>query len=260
MSEADPVRIPRRRRRAWPWVVLALLIALVVSVIYAGDAIARPIAQEAVAQKVASALGVAPGDLEVSFASTPLPLQLLDGKVDTVDVTAPDAALGPVTGDLHLHAEAVPLDTAKPIGPLTVTVTIDAQHLDQLAKAFGGGFVQSIALAAPDATATGQVSVLGVGIPLGITLRPGAAQGRLAFTPTAFQVAGQTLTVDQLRANRQLRGFADQLAQQQTVCIADHLPHAVTLRSVAVVGQTIVATATGDGAVLSELGDKGTCG
>jgi len=260
MTEYDAIRVPRKRHRVWPWVVLALLVALVLSVIYAGDAIARPIAQEAVAQKMASALGVTPGDLKVSLASTPLPIQLLDGKVDTVDVDAPNITLGPLTGDATVHVEQVPIDTSKPIGRTTVTFTIDAQHLDQLAKAFGGGFVQSITLQAPNATAAGQVSVFGVAVPLGITLHPEAVGGKLAFTPTAFQVAGQTLTVDQLRSSPQLRGFADTLAQQQTVCIADHLPKAVTVTSVKVVGQSVVVTATGEGAVLSELGVKGACG
>jgi len=260
MTEYDAVRVPRRRHRVWPWVVLALLVALVLSVIYAGDAIARPIAREAVAQKMASALGVSPGDLEVSFASTPLPIQLLDGKVDTVDVTAPDLTLGPITGDAIVHVEQVPLDQSQPVGAMSIRLTIDQQHLDQLAKAFGGGYVQSLALQAPNVVASGDVTVLGVPVPLGVALTPGAVDGKLAFTPTSVQAAGQTITVDQLAASPVTRQFAQTLSQQQTVCIADHLPAAVKVTSVKVTGRTLVATATGSGAVLSDLGTKGTCG
>jgi hypothetical protein len=240
-------------------VLLILLVLLVLGVIYAGDAIARPIAQEAVAQKMASALGVAPGDVRVRFASAPLPLQLLDGRVDTVDAAAKDVALGPITADTTVHARDVPLDQSAATGAVAVTVTIDRAHLDRLAKALGGGYVRSIELKAPDVTATGSVSVLGVTVPLGVSMTPGAVDGRLAFTPTAVRVAGQTLTIAQLRRSPQLRGFADTLAQRQTVCIADHLPKAVTVRSVKVVDSTLVATATGDDVVLARLGVKGAC-
>jgi hypothetical protein len=243
----------------WPWVLLILLVLLVLGVIYAGDAIGRPIAQELVAQKMASALGVAPGDVRVRFASAPLPLQLLDGRVDTVDANAKEVALGPITADTAVHARGVPLDQSAAADALSVTVTIDQAHLDRLAKALGGGYVRTVALKAPNVTATGSVSVFGVTVPLGVSLTPGAVDGRLAFTPTAVQVAGQTLTIDQLRSNPQLRGFADTLAKRQTVCIADHLPAAVTVRSVKVVGSTLVATATGDRVVLARLGVKGTC-
>lgn len=259
MSEVEAVRISKRRRRIWPWVLLGTLVLLVVGVVYAGDAIARPIAQEAVAQKVASALGVSPGDLTVTFASTPLPLQLLDGKVDTVDVSAPDIALGPLTGDAVVHVEQVPLDSSQPVGPMRITFAIDQQHLDQLAKALGAGYVQSLALKAPDVVATGSVQVLGLPVDLGVSLAPGAVDGKLAFTPTAVQLAGRTLTIDELKQTSALRGVADTLSQQQTVCIADHLPKAVTVTSVRVRGSELVATATGTGAVLSALALKGTC-
>jgi hypothetical protein len=251
--------VPRRRHRRWPWVLLIVLVLLVVGVIYAGDAIARPLAEEAVKQKVASSLAVQPADLDVTFAATPLPIQLLDGRVDTVDVTAKDVALGPITAGLTLHADAVPLDTSQATKAVSVVVTVDQAHADQLAKAFGGGYIQSVTLKAPDVTATGSVTVFGASVPLGVSLTPGAVDGKLAFTPTAVQALGQTLTLDQLKQNPQLRSLADRLGAQQTVCIADHLPKAVTVTSVKVVGSTLVATATGDGAVLSELGTKGTC-
>ncbi len=142
---------------------------------------------------------------------------------------------------------------------MSIRLTIDQKYLGRLATAFGGGYVQSLALKAPDVVATGSVTVVGVPVPLGISLTPGAVDGRLAFTPTAVQAAGQTITVDQLAANPVTRQFARTLGQQQTVCIADHLPAAVKVTSVKVVGQTLVATATGSGAVLGQLGSKGTC-
>ena len=75
-----------------------------------------------------------------------------------------------------------------------------------------------------------------------------------------MRFAGQTLTIDQLKQSPVLKDVATALGQQRTVCIADHLPKAVTVTSVKVVGQEVVATATGNGAVLADLGTKGSCG
>lgn len=237
-----------------------LLVLLIVGVVFAGDAVARPIAQEAVAQKMASALGVAPSDLKVSFAATPLPIQLLDGKVDTVDVSAPNLTLGPITGDATVHVEQVPLDTSKPVGDMRITLTVDQQRIGNLATKFdSGGILQTLDLQAPNVVANGQIRVLGAPVPIGISMTPGAVDGKLAFAPAAVRIGDQTITVEQLHQFPPLRQFADELGSQQTVCIADHLPAAVKVTSVKVVGQDLVATATGSGAVLSQLGTKGTC-
>jgi hypothetical protein len=259
VSDVEAGRMPRKRRRVWPWVLLVMLVLLVLGVIYAGDAIARPIAQEAVAQKVASSLGVSPGDLKVRFAPAPLPLQLLDGRVDTLDIDAPNLTLGPLVGDAVLHAERVPIDQSAPIGDLTVTLTVDEQRLSGVASKFGGGLLSSLDLKAPDVVANGQVAVFGVPVPLGVSFTPGAVDGKLAFTPTAVTVGGKTLTLAQLRQFAPLKAFAQDLGRQQTVCIADHLPRAVTITSVRVRGKDLVAVASGSGAVLSQLGTKGTC-
>lgn len=249
---------PRRRRR-WPWVLLVVVVLLGLAVVFGGDAIARPLAAQLVSQRIGAALGTDPSKLDVTFSATPLPIQLLDGRVDSVDVSDPDVTLGPLTGDAAIHAEGVPLDQNAATTRLRISFAIDQQHLDTLATAFGQGYVESVTLRAPDVVTSGRVSVLGASIPLGVVLRPGASDGRLAFTPTGIVVNGQTITADQLRQNALLRGIASQLSQQQTVCIADHLPKAVTITSVAVRGGELVATATGDGAVLAQLGTKGTC-
>jgi hypothetical protein len=251
--------VPRRRRRRWPWVLLVVVVLLALAVVFGGDAIARPLAAQLVSQRIGAALGTDPSKLDVTFSSTPLPIQLLDGRVDSVDVRDPGVTLGPLTGDATIHAEGVPLDQSAATQKLRITFAIDQEHLDSLAKAFGQGYVQSAAFQGADVVTSGRVTVLGASLQLGITLQPGAVDGKLAFTPTGIVLNGQTITVDQLKQNAFLKGIAGELAQQQTVCIADHLPKAVTITSVAVRGGALVATATGDGAVLSQLGTKGTC-
>jgi hypothetical protein len=259
VTDVDAAPAPRKRRRRWPWVLLVVVVLLALAVVFGGDAIARPLAAQLVSQKIGDALGTDPSKLDVRFSSTPLPIQLLDGRVDSVDISDPGVTLGPLTGDATIHAEGVPLDQSAPTQRLRIRFAIDQQHLDQLATAFGGGTVQSIALKAPDAVATVRANVLGLSLDVAVTLTPAAVDGRLAFTPTGVQFAGQTITIDQLRQNPTLRGAADTLGAQRSVCIADHLPKAVTITSVAVQGGELVATATGDGAVLSQLGTKGTC-
>jgi hypothetical protein len=251
---------PARRRRRWPWVLLIALVVLALAVVFGGDAIARPLGAQFVAQRIGGALGVDPDELDVSFAATPLPIQLLDGRIDSVDVTAPQLSLGPVTADVTVHAEGIPLDQDAATDRLRIRVAIDQDHVEQLARTFAGGYVQSATLKKPDVLATGRITVLGVPLDLGVGLKPGAVDGRLAFTPTSVRIAGQTLTAEQLRSNPATRGIADALLKRQTVCIADHLPKAVTVTRVEVSGEDLVATATGDGAVLGDLGTKGSCG
>lgn len=239
--------------------LLAVLAALVLAVVFGGDAIARPLAAQLVSQKIGAAIGTDPSKLDVTFSSTPLPIQLLDGRIDSVDVSDPGLTLGPLTGDAVIHAEGVPLDPNAPTRTLRISFAIDQQHLDALATAFGQGYVDSVALQQPDVVTSGRISAFGTSFRLGITLRPGASEGRLAFTPTGLVVNGQTITLDQLRQSPLLAGVASELSRQQTVCISDHLPKAVTITSVDVRGGELVATATADGVVLSQLGIKGTC-
>lgn len=238
--------------------LLAVVILLGLGVVYGGDAIARPLGQRFVAQRMATALGVDPDQLEVSFGSAPLPLQLLDGRIDSVDVRAPHLTLGPVTAQTSVHAEGVPLDAGSPTTILRIRVAIDQAQLSRIAATFGGGYVQSVTLDAPDVKAVGSVRVLGVAVPLGVAFEPGAVDGRISFTPTSFEVAGQTVTADQLRRGP-VGGLASELLQTQTICIADHLPKDLTVTSVAVDGGQLVATGSGDGATLEQLGEKGSC-
>ncbi|PTT16784.1 hypothetical protein DBR36_12155 [Microbacterium sp. HMWF026] len=104
------------------------------------------------------------------------------------------------------------------------------------------------------------VTLFGVGIPVGVTATPGAADGDLTLTPSGFRIAGNVIDADTLRG--QFGGVADPLVQTQSLCIADRLPAGLTLTSATVQGQDLVATFDIAGALLNDpaLQANGTCG
>ena len=117
----------------------------------------------------------------------------------------------------------------------------------------------TIGTAAPDVTHSTQFSVFGVPIPVGISLTPGAADGDLTLTPSSFELGGNRVDAETLRG--QLGGVADGALRTWNLCIADRLPAGLTLDSVTVQGDDLVAMFAIDGGLLDDpaLQQNGTC-
>ena len=252
---------PHRRRRRWPWVLAIVVVVVLVAAFFVADAAGRAYAKQQIADKIGAALGVPASSLTVTLAPTPLPIQLLDGTVDSVDVSSPSVTFGPLTGALTVHAVDVPLDQAAATRRLGVRYAIDRAQLQKLAGSFAGGVIQSVALQPPDVVASGTATVLGFGVPVGVKLRPAAVDGQLAFTASGVTVAGADYTAAQLASVPGLGAAVAPLLKQQTFCIAGYLPKALTVDSVAVTGSAVVVVVEGDGIVLggSGLRTKGSC-
>lgn len=262
MSAVDaPIEPVRRRRRAWPWVLLGVVVLLVAAG-FAVDALARGLAEKAIAEQVASALDVPEGtDVQVSIGGGPVLVQAISGGLDRVDVAVPALALGPLTGDLDIVAQGVPLDTAAPTRELTVRLAVPGDALAAVAPELSGVTVDDVALEGQEVVATGSISVFGSSFPLGLGLTPSAVDGDLVFAPTSVRIGDGTLTADELRGNPLFGGLADALLQPRRICIADQLPSALTLADLRVDGADLVATFDGSGAAIG--GDafqtKGVC-
>ncbi len=250
----------RRRRRRWPWVLAIVVVAVLIIAFVVADTAGRAYAKQLVAHKIGSALGAAPSSLDVKFSPTPLLLQLIEGRIESVDVSSPAVTFGQLTGALAVHAVDVPLDQNAPTRALDIRYSVDQPHLQKLASTFAGGAIQSVALKAPDVVATGSVKVLGFGVPLGVSLTPSAVHGQLAFTPSSVTLGGQEYTAAQLSAI--LGSVATPFLSQQTFCIARYLPKALTVDRVAVIGDVLQVEVSGDGVVLGGpgLSTKGSCG
>ena len=261
-TPTQPPAAAKRRRRAWPVIVAAVvLIVLVVGVVVA-DAAVKSYAQEQIKQKVVAALGVDPAtDVHVAIGGGSALLQVLGGKLSTVDVTVPKLAFGELVGSATLHATQVPLAEDQPLQKLAVTYRVSEKNVGVLASDLSGMKLDTVALDPPEIVANATFQVFGFGIPVGLGLTPSASKGQLAFTPTSILVSGQKFTSKQLLATPGLGGLAKQLLKQQTFCVAQYLPRALTVTSVKVIGHQLVMTISGDGAALGSAGftTKGSC-
>jgi len=155
----------------------------------------------------------------------------------------------------------VPLAEDQPLQKLAFTYRVSEKNVSVLASNLSGMKLDTVTLDPPEIVANATFSVLGFGIPVGLGLTPSASKGQLAFTPTSILVSGQRFTSKQLLATPGLRGLAKQLLKQQTFCVAQYLPRALTVTSVKVVGHELVMTISGDGAALggTAFTTKGSC-
>lgn len=256
-----PVDLPKRRHRVWPWVLVGVGV-LVVGAGFAADAIARDLAEKAVATRVAAALEVPAGTpVAVEIGGGPVLFQAIGGSLDRVDIDIDALALGPLAGDLTIEAHGVPLDAQAPTRELMVRYAIPGDALAAVAPEISGVTIDDVAIEGGEVVATGSVGIFGLSLDLALGLTPSAVDGQLAFDPTSIRVGDQSVDADGLRDNPLLGGIADALLAQRTVCIADELPAALTLTGLDVVGDELVATLDGSGAALGgpEFTQKGAC-
>lgn len=267
-SATDPEREPglpaasRRRRRIWPAVLVVIVLALLVAGFFIADAAAKTYAQDQIKQKLVAALGVDPATkVQVDIGGGPVLLQALSGRLTSVDVVIPRLAFGELVGSARLHAAQVPLDESAPLKTLKITYRVSEKNVRVLASDLSGLKLDTIMLDQPEIVANATFNVFGIGIPVGLGLTPSASSGHLDFTPTSIRVSGQTFTSQQLIATPGLGGLAKTLLKQQSFCVAQYLPKALTVSSVKVAQHQLVLAISGDGAALggSEFSTKGSC-
>jgi hypothetical protein len=263
-AAVPPIPAPaRKKRRVWPFVVIVVVLVVLIVGFFIADAAAKTSAQNQIKQEVVAALGLAPTtDVSVSIGGGSVLLQALSGKLSTVDVTVPKLAFGELVGAASLHATQVPLDQSAPLKKLAITYRVSEKNVGVLASNLSGLKLDTITLDQPEIVANASFSVFGFGIPVGLGLTPSATKGQLAFTPTSILVSGQKFTSKQLLATPGLGSLAKQLLKQQTFCVAQYLPKALTVTSAQVAGRELVLKISGDGAALGGSGftTKGSCG
>ncbi len=250
-----------RPRRTGRWIaVVIIVVVLLAGLAVAAEFIARSIVAGTVRTLVVQQVGLpADQEVDVEVSGVVLP-QLIAGRLDDVRVASDDVALGPLTGDVTVALQGVPISGDSAATGGEASVRLDEEQLRALLGRLDGFPAEGVSLAGTDLAVETEVSVFGVGIPVGVTLTPGAAEGDLTLTPTAFQLAGAQIDADQLRG--QLGGLADGVVRTWDLCIADQLPAGLTLTSVSVQGADVVAGFDIDGGVLVDpaLQQNGTCG
>lgn len=250
--------LPRRRTGRWI-AVLVVVVVLLAGAVVAAEFIARTVVTSTVRSLVVKHLGL-PDDqnVDVTVAGVVLP-QLLGGRLDDVTVTSNDVTLGPITGDVLFELKGVPVSGKSAADGGTASVRLDEEQVRTLLAQIPDFPSGTVSLAAPDLTFTNQLSLFGVGIPVGVSVTPGAADGDLTLTPAAFELGGNSIDADTLRA--QFGGVADAILGTQSLCIADRLPAGLTLTSATVQGQSLVAAFDVAGGVLNDpaLQRDGSC-
>lgn len=245
-------RAPRRRRRMWPWLVaFGVVIALTAVAVVVGEQVARDVVATTVREQVVTRLDL-PADQEVAVdvAGPSVLLQLATGSLGEVRIASDDVAFGPLSGDVVVTAQDVPVWGGGDISGATAEVTLDETQVRALLATIDGFPADTVGLGQSDVTVSTELSLFGAPVPIVVTLTPSAADGGIVLTPVSLEVAGAQLSADDIRAR--FGGIADGVVKDWPVCVAQYLPSAVTVTGAAVEGGRAVLTADIDGALFTD--------
>lgn len=253
---ADAAAPARRRRRRWPWVVLTIVV-IVAALTAAAELVARAVLPGMVRGAVIERLDL-PADQQLDVAAEGLLVpQLAAGRLDRLRLSTDAVAFGGVTAAVDVVADGVPLRGGE-LGAAAGVIRVDEAQLGSLLAASDLP-VDEVALDERDLTVRGSVQVLGVTLPVGVTVTPGAQEGDLLLTPVAVQVNGTDVELGEL-ANR-FGSLGSRITGPQRICIADQLPAGLTVSDVAVAGHELVVDVDVDGAIATDraLQENGSC-
>lgn len=260
LPEWQPTPEPRRRRRAWPWIVaLVIVAALAVAAFFAAEWIARGIVERTVRTEISKQLSLpADQEVDVEVPGVLIP-QLIAGSLDQVTVTSQDVAVGAFEGDVTVTATDVPIQQGVDMGGATATVTLDEEQLRSLMSTVEGFPAETLGLAAPNVTMSTELQFFGIEFPIGVALTPSVSEGDLVLTPASFELAGAE--IDAAALSERFGPLADVVVRDWSVCLAQYIPAGVTLTGVEVDGGTLTANADVDGAIVTDpaLQENGTC-
>lgn len=256
---AEPVP-RRRRRRAWPWIVALVIVAgLAVAAFFAAEAIARDMVSRTIKTEISRQLSLPAGhEVDVELAGVIIP-QLIGGSLNEVTVTSQDVPVGSFEGDVAVTATDVPIRQGADMGGATATVTLDEAQLRSLLATVDGFPEETLGLDAPNITMSTELQVFGLSFPVGVVLAPAVDGGDIVLTPTTFELAGAD--IDAAALSDRFGSLADLVVRDWTICLAQYIPAGVTLSDVTIDGDSLVAEADIDGAIVTDtsLQENGTC-
>ncbi|MEZ3159928.1 DUF2993 domain-containing protein [Microbacterium sp. BWT-B31] len=238
-GESAPKPDRPRRRSAWPWIVSGIIvIALAVAAFLLADALVRDLMVKAVREQISKTAGVDASGVQVEVPGLVIP-QLAAGTIGTITISADDVSRDAFSGDVVIIAHGVPVRGDGPMADASASVTMTEEQLRTLMSQVDGFPAGSLGIDEPDVTMSTQVSLFGLSFPVGVALTPSAADGDLVLSPAALQLAGADIGADEL--HDRFGAIADVVLRDWGVCVAQYLPSGLTLASVAVSGDTLVA-------------------
>jgi hypothetical protein len=255
---AEPA--PKRRRRAWPWIIALIVVAgLAVAAWFAGEWIARDVVTKTIREQVITQLSL-PEDqqIDIVIQGAVLP-QLIVGTLSDVTISSDDVELDAFAGDVTVHAQDIAIRGDAGTGSASAQVVIDEEQLRTLLGTVENFPIESLGLAAPDVTMSTELSLFGIALPVGVALTPSAVDGDIVLSPTLLQLAGSDISAASLK--EQFGGLAETVLRDWTICVAQYIPAGATLTDIAVTGDEVVAELEIDPAIVNDpaLQDVGVC-
>jgi LmeA-like phospholipid-binding len=253
----------RKRHRGRNFVIgLIIVIVLLIAAFFIVDRVVRDYAEGQVKQEVASSLGLpSTKPVAVDLGDGSILLQAAFGSINNATITVDPLTLDGITGAATMSASDIPLDNSKPVGKLTVDVSIPVASLET--KLSGVSWLKplnpQVTLDGQQIDVAGAVSLFGAKLPVTVTLTPGVKDGEPTFQVDTAKVG--TVSVSASVLENYVPGFAQIADLGNSVCIADALPKDLVLTSITLTGDSAVYTLNGDGAELNSaaLSQKGTC-
>jgi hypothetical protein len=226
-------RMPRRRRRGRPLIALAIVVVILLVIAGIGDQVARSYAQNRIAQQIQqSGLNAKPS---VTIEGWPFLTQILAHELKTIDISAHN----------------VTADSGKL--PFSFTAKATGVHVN---SSFNGATVDHI-----NGQAVVPFSSVASLFPVPVTLSADPADGPDAVKADAGIAGTVTGTVKQtspgkititLRSGSGLGAVFSQLSSNAVTITIPQLPAGLTVKSVSVTSQGIVATASASNTTLTE--------
>lgn len=234
---AEPPRAKRGGGLGW-LIAVVIVLGLLVAAWFAGEAIARSVLTDVIREQVVTRAGL-PADqqVDVQVEGAVLP-QLIVGSLADVTVSSEDVPFGSFVGDITVEAQDVPVRGGDWSGA-TATAVLDQEQLRAVLDTVDGFPADTVSLESPDVAIETELSFFGAKLPLGAALTPSAQDGEIVLTPASLTLGGAEVSADDLR--ERFGTVADTVLQGWSVCIADQMPAALTLTSIAVEDDQVVA-------------------
>ena len=257
---AEAPRKKHRGRRAL--IVLLVIVVVLVVGFFVGDYFAKKYATSYVRDQVASALGLpSTAPVTVDLGSGSILLQAASGQINDVNIAIDPIVLDGLSGSATLTAHGVPLNETSPVKTLDVKVSVPTSTVAAAISRVPSlkSLKPTVTISGKNVAVAGTLYVFGFPQSIGATLTPKVTKGVPGYTIDTVTLDGATVTASVL--DRYFPGLTNLLESGTSLCIANQLPKAFTLTSIAVHGQSIVSTFTGDGVELNgaSLSQKGTC-
>jgi hypothetical protein len=257
------VELPRKRHRGRrALIVLLVIVVVLVAGFFVADYFAKKYATGYVRDRIASSLGLpSTAPVAVNLGSGSILLQAATGSINDVNVSIDPIVLDGLTGSATLTAHGVPLNQTTPVKSLDVTVSIPTSTVATAVSRIPAltSLKPVVNISGKHVVVTGTLYIFGFPQSIGATLTPKVANGVPGFAIDTATFDGATVTSSAL--DHYLPGLTTLLQSGTSLCIANELPKAFTLTSIALHSESIVSTFTGNGVELNAaaLSQKGTC-